>query len=82
MIFCKLTIEFIMTLLIHYNIITINIIIIAIIIIIILMLLLATIYSQIENVSFYLIQAYCSNSRPTQDYLATLSDPHSDERFR
>jgi hypothetical protein len=29
-----------------------------------------------------IFQAYCSNSRPTQDYLATLTDPHSDETFR
>lgn len=35
---------------------------------------------QLFFISF--AQAYCSNSRPTQDYLATLSDPHSDERFR
>ncbi|XP_031559890.1 endothelin-converting enzyme 1-like [Actinia tenebrosa] len=27
-------------------------------------------------------QAYCSNSRPTEQYLATLSDHHSEEKFR
>lgn len=27
-------------------------------------------------------QAYCSNSRPTEQYLATLSDRHSEEKFR
>ncbi|CAB4000537.1 endothelin-converting enzyme 1-like [Paramuricea clavata] len=35
---------------------------------------------QLFYISF--AQAYCSNSRPTQDYLATLTDPHSDETFR
>lgn len=37
-------------------------------------------HEQLFHVSF--AQAYCSNSRPNEQYLATLNDRHSEEEFR